>query len=86
MPKPKPHLVITSSPLAENSACVGLCGKEIQKAKIAFLWDDVELGLLFIPPRGTCLRCCVEFTADRNRAYVFAVREWEEGDNAPSEA
>ena len=90
MPKPKPHLVITSTPLAEKSSCVGLCGEEIQKAKIVFLWDELDMGQLFLGPRGTCGKCSDQLLAtaseDRKRAYVTAVREWKEGDNASSEA
>lgn len=79
MPKPKPHLVITSTPLAENSSCVGLCGEEIQKAHLLFAWDETGMGRLLIPPLGACRHCNNHLSDGHDKAYVYMAIESKEG-------
>lgn len=72
----KIHLLTTDAPIRERSDVAANCGETVQRARIAFLWDNALTGALMeYPSFNTCKKCLAASQALENegRAFVYGV-------------
>lgn len=56
--KNEAHIVYSETPLPENVNHIAQCGKVIHRAKLAFLWDEQEMGQpINFGGRNVCREC-----------------------------
>lgn len=77
-----PHLNVRQEALPPHEKdLTTLCGRVIQLPRIAFLWDEMQMGELDFNRLKICSNCLLylESAANRERQYVYGIVEEQNG-------